>query len=74
MTTGTHTRAGRLFGRINDIWIEMDEAQRRMFEIRTGLRTPARPRRSAAGAAGSHRPGDDALRTYEDRAWDEFMC
>jgi hypothetical protein len=41
------THAGRAISRIREIWAELDDAQRRMLEIRTGipdLRRRSRPR------------------------------
>jgi hypothetical protein len=37
MTTGSPSRIQKTFGRIRSIWAELDHAQRRMLEIRTGL-------------------------------------
>ncbi len=55
-TTTTRSRVVRLARRVVEMWNEIDEAQRRMFEIRIGVRAPARReheerRLSAAGMA-----------------------
>jgi hypothetical protein len=55
-TTTTSSRFVRFARRVAEMWNEIDEAQRRMFEIRIGVRAPARRehearRLSAAGTA-----------------------
>jgi hypothetical protein len=55
----TTTRSARVvrFGRLlAEMWLDIDQAQRRMFEIRIGVRGPTRreyqtPRPDLAGAA-----------------------
>jgi hypothetical protein len=37
MSIMTKSRAGRIFGRVKEIWDELDYAQRRTLEIRTGI-------------------------------------
>ncbi len=37
MRTRTTSRAGRIFHRVKEIWAELDYAQRRTLEIRTGI-------------------------------------
>ena len=37
------TTGGRAIRRLAQIWTEMDYAQRRLFEIRTGVPAPTRP-------------------------------
>lgn len=46
MTTATDFRALRVIGRIKQIWAELDYAQRRLLEIRTGIRSLAQPERA----------------------------
>lgn len=44
-TTATHTPLTRSARRIRHAWLEMNHAQRRLFEIRTGVSVePRRPR------------------------------
>ena len=40
-------RKSNLFSRVHEVWTEMDHAQRRLFEIRTGVPATARSRRAA---------------------------
>jgi hypothetical protein len=66
-TTSTQTLAGRLIGRVSEIWSELDYAQRRLFELRTGVPVEdKRPRSRSASRTGG--------RGYQERAWDEFSC
>jgi hypothetical protein len=44
MTTMTTSRAGRIFGRVKEIWDELDYAQRRSLEITTGIPSLTRKR------------------------------
>jgi hypothetical protein len=47
MKTVTESRTSRTLGRVKQIWSEFDYAQRRLFEIRTGIPATApenRPR------------------------------
>ncbi len=37
METVTHPRVKQVIGRIHETWSELDRAQRRLFEIRTGV-------------------------------------
>ncbi len=48
MTTTSASRTGRVIGRAKKLWAELDYAQRRVLEIRTGvpLSTPEERRRS----------------------------
>ena len=39
-------RKHTLLGRAHEIWTELDDAQRRLFEIRTGVPVTARSRRA----------------------------
>lgn len=43
MTT-TQSRARRIIASVTGVWSELDYAQQRMFEIRTGLYEPRRTR------------------------------
>jgi hypothetical protein len=60
--------------------IQMDQAQRRMLEIQTGLRSPSRPRRWNIGTldgvrgTAARRGATESRRAYEGAAWDEFTC
>ena len=57
-TTTTRTRVVRFARPGADQWNEIDEAQRRMFEIRIGVRAPARREHEARGlAAAGTAPG-----------------
>jgi hypothetical protein len=40
MTNATGSRVSQIISRIGQVWAELDYAQRRLFEIRTGI--PAR--------------------------------
>ena len=51
MSKSTHTHAG-LFGRVRQIWSELDYAQRRLFEIRTGVPVVDRDQRPGTIARG----------------------
>jgi hypothetical protein len=42
------SRAGRAVSRAQQIWAELDYAQRRLFEVRTGI--PSVPRENRRGA------------------------
>jgi hypothetical protein len=44
MRTMTKSRAGRIFGRVKEIWAELDYAQRRTLEITTGMPSLTRKR------------------------------
>jgi hypothetical protein len=47
MSTSIPTRLSRIFSRVTETWAELDYAQRRLLEIRTGipdLTPPKRPR------------------------------
>ena len=44
MTNATQARARRTIERIREIWAELDYAQRRLLEIRTGIPMQARRR------------------------------
>ena len=46
MTAATDPRAYRLIGRIRHTWAELDYAQRRLLEIRTGIPSLAQPERA----------------------------
>ena len=48
MKTTSHSRLRRAGHRIKVIWSEMDYAQRRLFEIRTGIDVDRRGKRSQA--------------------------
>jgi hypothetical protein len=64
------SRASRMIARLRRSWAEMDDAQRRMFELRTGLsvrqtpgRADARPQieeLEALYALEAHEPDDTA--------------
>lgn len=66
MNIGDQSGPRRIIERVTGVWEELDYAQRRMFEIRTGLPEAMR----------SHRDHEDAVkaerREYQVRAWDEF--
>jgi hypothetical protein len=47
VTTEPESRAGRTIGRIKQIWAELDYAQRRLLEIRTGIPSLAQPERAS---------------------------
>ena len=42
------SRTGKAVSRAQQIWAELDYAQRRLFELRTGV--PARPRENRRGS------------------------
>jgi len=42
------SRTGKAVGRVQQIWAELDYAQRRLFEIRTGV--PSLPRDNSRGS------------------------
>lgn len=48
MTTFKTSRTGKAVSRAQQIWAELDYAQRRLFELRTGV--PTRPRESRRGS------------------------
>ncbi len=48
--TTTKSRAGRIVGRATQIWAELDYAQRRLLEIRTGIPQLTRQERPTAGS------------------------
>lgn len=50
MSTMTRSRAGQILHRASQIWGELDYAQRRLMEIRTGVPQRSRRRRPATGA------------------------
>lgn len=66
-TTTTHFRAG-IVERVSGIWSELDYAQRRLFEIRTGIPEVSRGPRLHDEDGGSDRLSD----SHQVRAWDEF--
>ncbi len=74
MTTATSSRIVRFARRVADRWAEIDDAQRRMFEIRIGVRPPTRrgreERRSSAAGTGPSRAGG----RYDDDAAAGLMC
>ena len=45
MTTSKTSRTGKAINRAQQIWAELDYAQRRMFELRTGVPTLSRQNR-----------------------------
>jgi hypothetical protein len=74
MTTATSSRIVRFGRRVAERWAEIDDAQRRMFEIRIGVRPPTRrnreERRSSAAGTGPSRSGA----RYDDGAATGLMC
>jgi hypothetical protein len=74
MTTATTSRVVRFARRAAEMWNEIDDAQRRMFEIRIGVRAPARrehgARRFSAAGTGSGR----GCGGFEDGAAAGLMC
>lgn len=48
MRTGTHSSLRRTIDRLKAVWWELDYAQRRLFEIRTGVDVDPHGRRSQA--------------------------
>ena len=53
MRTMTTSRAGRIFGRVKEIWDELDYAQRRSLEITTGIPSLTRQKRPTTGVSVS---------------------
>ncbi len=51
MSTTTMSRTRRIFGRATEIWFELDYAQRRLMEMRTGV--PQHPRRGHPAISAS---------------------
>jgi hypothetical protein len=73
-SSSSGSRVVRFARRVAETWNEIDDAQRRMFEIRIGVRAPARreqqaPRFSAAGP----RPGRGSG-GFDDGAAAGLMC
>jgi BMFP domain-containing protein YqiC len=54
MRIATDARTSRI-ARAKQIWAELDYAQRRLFEIQTGIASPARERRSTLRRSGDDR-------------------
>lgn len=50
MKTST-SRTIRVLHRVHEIWSELDRAQRRLFEIQTGISSQPRERRRGGGRA-----------------------
>jgi hypothetical protein len=63
MTRTTRARARRLAARLHQAYVEMDHAQRRLLEIRTGLSFAAPGRRPEIAASAAEL---EALYAYED--------
>jgi BMFP domain-containing protein YqiC len=59
MSTVTLTRFGRSIRRLRQLWAELGYAQRRMFEIRTGI--SLRTARESAGVRGKIEQLESAL-------------
>lgn len=59
----TKSRAGRIVGRATQIWAELDYAQRRLLEIRTGTPQLTRQQRRTAGSLSE----PEALYALEQR-------
>lgn len=66
MSIGDQSRPKRIIERVSEVWGELDYAQRRMFEMRTGLPEAMRTPRDHEDAVQAER------REYQVRAWDEF--
>jgi hypothetical protein len=45
MSITYHSRTRRIIGRVTQIWSELDHAQRRLLELRTGVALPDRRER-----------------------------
>lgn len=74
MSTTTVSRARRIFGRATQIWAELDDAQRRLMEIRTGI--PQRTRRGRPAISASIRELEAlyALEGHECARMDADEC
>lgn len=51
MSATIKSHAGRVFGRVTQVWAELDHAQRRLLEIRTGVPQLTRQEPPAIGAS-----------------------
>ncbi len=60
----THSRATRIVARLSEIWAELDYAQRRLLQIRTGV-PRLTPNDRPSGASVRELEARYALKDYE---------
>jgi hypothetical protein len=74
MTTATSSPIVRFGRRLAKTWAEIDDAQRRMFEIRIGVRPPARAERQARRSPAAGRGPRRRSGSYDNGAAAGLMC
>jgi BMFP domain-containing protein YqiC len=68
MATATKSNVRQATNRVKRVWAEMDYAQRRLFEIRTGVAVIDRSQRTSPAASVDEL---EALYRLEDRTHDD---
>jgi hypothetical protein len=64
MTNANASRIRQIISRVTRVWSELDYAQRRVFEIRTGIPTGAGESRRAGGRPKISRSVEELERLY----------